>query len=100
MSTTMDEKIFDRIRQDISGHDVVLYDFATLAPGIHVSGNVVCEEGAYIGTGTNILPRMRIGAWSIAGAGSLINADVSPDTTVVGVPAKIIETRRAGWQHT
>ncbi len=25
MSTTMDEKIFDRIRQDISGHDVVLY---------------------------------------------------------------------------
>src|SRR4051812_20639799 len=31
------------------GHDAVLQDFVTLAPGVHVSGWVRLERGAYVG---------------------------------------------------
>ena len=33
------------------GHDAVLGDFTTLAPGVHVSGWVLTGERVYIGTG-------------------------------------------------
>lgn len=80
------------------GHDAVFEDFATLAPGIHVSGNVLSEEGCYVGTGANIVPNMRIGAWSTIGAGAVVTEDVPPNSTVVGVPGRVIRTRPAGWQ--
>ena len=39
------------------GHDVVIEDYVTIAPGVNVSGNVVIEEGANIGTGSAIIER-------------------------------------------
>jgi len=80
------------------GHDVVIEDFVTLAPGVHVSGNVTLRQGCYIGTGANIIDKIEIGAWSIVGAGSTIVKDVPKNTTVVGVPGKVIKTRPDGWQ--
>jgi sugar O-acyltransferase (sialic acid O-acetyltransferase NeuD family) len=82
------------------GHDVIIEDFATLGPGVHVSGNVVLGEGCYIGTGANIIEKKQIGAWSIVGAGSTIVTDVLKNTTVVGVPGKVISTRLDGWHLT
>jgi len=79
------------------GHDAVLHDYTTLAPGVHISGNVVLQEGCYIGTGANIIEKKTIGAWSIVGAGSTITKDVPPNTTVVGVPGRVIKTRPEGW---
>jgi len=79
------------------GHDAVLDDLVTLAPGVHVSGLVTLSKGCYIGTGANIIDRVHIGEWSIVGAGSTIIRDVPPNTTVVGVPGRVIETREAGW---
>ena len=81
------------------GHDVVMADFVTLAPGVHVSGWVTLEEGCYVGTGANIIERNTIGAWSIVGAGSTIIRDVPKNTTVVGTPGNVIKTREDGWQH-
>ena len=80
------------------GHDVVFEDFATTAPGVHVSGGVIFEEGSYAGTGVNIIEQKRIGTWSIIGAGSTVIHDVPPNTTAVGQPARVVETRDAGWQ--
>jgi sugar O-acyltransferase (sialic acid O-acetyltransferase NeuD family) len=79
------------------GHDVVLEDFATLAPGVHVSGNVRAGTGCYVGTGANIIEKKQLGAWSIVGAGSMIVEDVPANSTVVGVPGKVIKTRKDGW---
>jgi sugar O-acyltransferase (sialic acid O-acetyltransferase NeuD family) len=79
------------------GHDVVFQDYATVAPGVHISGNVTLEEGCYIGTGANLIEKINIGAWSIVGAGSTITKTVPANTTVVGVPGKIIKERSAGW---
>lgn len=79
------------------GHDAVLEDYATLAPGVHVSGNVTLGEGAHVGTGANILEKKKIGAWSVVGAGSVVTGDVPPNTTLVGVPGKVVKTRPEGW---
>lgn len=79
------------------GHDAVLMDFATLAPGVHVSGNVVLGHGCYVGTGVNFREKLQVGEWSIVGAGSTVVHDVPPNTTVVGVPGSVIKVRKSGW---
>jgi sugar O-acyltransferase (sialic acid O-acetyltransferase NeuD family) len=75
------------------GHDVVAEDFATLAPGVHVSGCVHLERGAYIGTGATIVNGtpgrpIVIGAGATVGAGACVVKSVPPGVTVVGVPAR------------
>lgn len=82
------------------GHDAVIEDYGTLAPGVHVSGIVTVREGAYIGTGANIIQSKTVGEWSVVGAGSTVVKDVPPNTTAVGVPAKVIKERPAGWHLT
>lgn len=78
-------------------HDVILGDYATISPGVHLAGNVEVEEGAYVGLGATVIQRRRIGAWSIVGAGATVIDDVPRDTTVVGVPARVVTTRDPGW---
>ncbi|MEW6380704.1 MAG: acetyltransferase [bacterium] len=77
------------------GHDVVIEDFVSLMPGVNVSGNVVLEEGCYLGTGCKIIQGKRIGKWAIVGAGAVVIHDVPPYSTVAGVPATVIKTRQA-----
>lgn len=75
------------------GHDVVMDDFVTLAPGVHVSGCVRIERGAYLGTGASVIngtsdTPLVIGAGATVGAGAVVTRHVGPGVTVVGVPAK------------
>lgn len=79
-------------------HDDVLEDFVLVAPGAAVSGNVRVEMGADIGTNSAILQGLRIGAWSIIGGGAVVREDVPANTTVVGVPARVVKTRPNDWQ--
>ena len=79
------------------GHDVILQDFVTLSPGVHVSGNVTLGTGCFVGTGANFIEKLNIGAWTVIGAGSVIVGEVPADTTVVGIPGKIIKVKEPGW---
>jgi sugar O-acyltransferase (sialic acid O-acetyltransferase NeuD family) len=79
------------------GHDGVLGDFATTAPGVNLSGNVTLGEGAYVGAGANVIEKVSVGRWSIVGAGSTVIRDVPPNTTCVGTPATAIKERPDGW---
>ena len=81
------------------GENTFIRDFVTLSPGVNISGDVIIGTGAFIGTGTNIIENVQIGEWSVIGAGSTIISDVPPNTTVVGVPGKVIKTREAGWHR-
>jgi sugar O-acyltransferase (sialic acid O-acetyltransferase NeuD family) len=80
-------------------HDVVIDDFVTLSPGVNIAGNVSLNQGCYIGIGATVIEKMNIGSWSIVGAGATVISNVPRNTTVVGTPNKIIETRQEGWQH-
>ena len=77
------------------GHDVHLGDFATLAPGVHVSGCVHVGKRAYIGTGAVLINGtpsrpLVVGDDAVVGAGACVVRDVPAGATVVGVPAKEI----------
>jgi sugar O-acyltransferase (sialic acid O-acetyltransferase NeuD family) len=80
------------------GHDAVLEDLVTVAPGVNVSGNVRIGTGTDVGTGSSIIQGISIGPWSVVGAGSVVVRDLPRDVTAVGVPARVIKTRDEGWQ--
>ena len=62
-----------------------------IAPGAHLGGEVVVEEGALVGIGATIVPRTTIGAWAAVGAGAVVVETVPAGVTVVGVPAKPLQ---------
>lgn len=68
-------------------HHNQVKDFVHIAPGVHTGGEVEIEEGAFIGIGSQILPSIKIGAWSMVGAGSTVINNVEYNQTVYGTPA-------------
>lgn len=75
------------------GHDVIMGDYTTLAPGVHVSGWVHFGQRVYVGTGAVIINGTRekplvVGDDAIIGAAACVVKSVASNTTVVGVPAK------------
>jgi serine O-acetyltransferase len=52
---------------------------------------VTVEELAFIGMGAKVLQCLTIGARCTIGAGSVVRSDVPPDSTAVGVPARIVK---------
>jgi sugar O-acyltransferase (sialic acid O-acetyltransferase NeuD family) len=78
------------------GHDVIMGDYATLAPGVHVSGCVHIGERVYIGTGAVIINGTEehplvIEDDAVIGAGACVTRSISAGLTVVGVPAKPLQ---------
>lgn len=80
-------------------HDCVIESFAYLAPGARVTGKVTIGEGCYVGAGAVIGDGRKVGAWSTIGAGAVVLDDVPGNATVVGVPARVVKTKAAGWQR-
>jgi len=78
------------------GHDVILGDYTTLAPGVHVSGRVHCGQRVYIGTGAVIIngepdAPLVIGDDAVIGAAACVTKSVPSSVTVVGVPARPLQ---------
>ena len=76
-------------------HDARLGDFATLSPGVHVSGWVTIGSRAFIGTGAVIkngssAHPLVIGNDAVIGAGACVISNVEPYTKMAGVPARPI----------
>ena len=79
------------------GHDCTIEDYVTVAPGANVGGATHLGRGAFIGAGAVVLPHRRVGNWSIVTAGAVVTADVPDNSTVAGVPAKIVAQRPPDW---
>ena len=80
------------------GHDVVMGDYTTCAPGVHVSGCVKFGKRVYVGTGAVIINGTEehplvIEDDVVIGAGACVTKSVSSGLTVVGVPAKPLPNR-------
>lgn len=73
------------------GHDAKIADFVTVYPSVNISGNVIVDEGAELGTGTQIIQEKKIGNNTIVGAGSVVVKDLPDNCTAIGSPAKPIK---------
>lgn len=78
------------------GHDVICEDFVNIAPGANISGNVHIEAGCWVGTGAainqgDIVTKLRIGANTTIGSGSVVVKPCDHDAVYVGIPAKRIK---------
>lgn len=79
-------------------HDCVIGDFVTFAPGVKCNGNIHIQDHAYIGAGAMIKQGspgqpLVIGHGAIVGMGAVVTKSVPAGVTVVGNPARIVESR-------
>jgi acetyltransferase-like isoleucine patch superfamily enzyme len=84
----------------------VLADDVFLAPGVSLANDIhpgcafsarcmrgpTLEQGVQVGVNVTILPYVRVGAYSLLGAGAVVTADVPPRSVVVGNPGRVIRT--------
>ena len=76
----------------IVGDDVTMYQGVTLGGTGKQQGKrhpTICNN-VYVGNNANVLGNVTVGENSRVGAGSVVLADVPPNSTVVGVPAHIV----------
>lgn len=79
------------------GHDCIIADFVSVMPGANVSGNVRIAKKAFIGSGCVVLQgsneqKLVIGEGAIIGAGAVVTKSVATNRTVVGVPAREVDS--------
>ncbi|MDM8553324.1 acetyltransferase [Desulfococcaceae bacterium HSG7] len=80
------------------GHDVIMGDYTTLAPGVHVSGWVHFGKRVYVGTGAVIIngteeKPLSIGDDAVIGAGACVTKSVPPFETWGGGTCKTSEKK-------
>jgi acetyltransferase-like isoleucine patch superfamily enzyme len=71
-------------------HDCVIDSHVHIAPGCCLAGAARVGEGSFLGIGCRILPDRNVGRWCVVGAGAVVIRDVKDNTTVAGVPARIL----------
>jgi serine O-acetyltransferase len=77
----------------IIGDDVLIYQQVTLG-GVSLNQgkrHPTLENNVVIGAGAKILGNITIGANSKVGANSVVVKDVPPDSTAIGIPARVIQ---------
>jgi serine acetyltransferase len=70
------------------GHETRIGKSCVVNPTVNLSGGVTLEQEVLVGTGAQVLQYIRVGAGATIGAGAVVNKDVLPHETVVGIPAK------------
>ncbi len=76
----------------IVDHESMIGTAVHVCPGARLAGRVTVESGAFVGIGSTVIQSLRIGYESVVGAGAVVTENVEPMTTVVGVPARTIES--------
>ena len=72
-------------------HDCILHDGVHICPGVNLAGNVEIGRLTWIGIGSSVIERIKIGEAVVVGAGSVVINDILDKKTVAGNPAKPIK---------
>jgi sugar O-acyltransferase (sialic acid O-acetyltransferase NeuD family) len=73
------------------GHDAEMGDYVSVMRYCDITGYVVLEKGAYLGTSVSIIPGVRVGAYAYVCAGSVVFGDVKANAVVIGNPARQVK---------
>jgi sugar O-acyltransferase (sialic acid O-acetyltransferase NeuD family) len=71
-------------------HECIIKDYAHIAPGAVLAGNVTVGERSFIGAGAVVKQGIIIGKNVVIGAGAVIIRDIEDNTKVVGNPQRIL----------
>ena len=76
----------------VIGNNCLLYQGSTLGGTgkQHGKRHPTLEENVVVGAGAKVLGAITVGANTRIGAGSVVLRDVAPDSTVVGIPGRVI----------
>ena len=76
-------------------HGVINNDGQSRGGGVKIAenkGSIEVFDNVFIGSGTIILPGVKIGPNAIIGAGSIVNRDIPENSVCVGNPARKVGT--------
>jgi maltose O-acetyltransferase len=71
-------------------HDIDM--LGTNSAGKGSGGDVLIDDGVWIGANSTIMPGVKIGKKAVIGAGSIVNKDIPPYCVAVGNPCRPIKT--------
>jgi len=72
-------------------HDCNLMEGAHISPGVHLAGGVDVGRLSWVGIGSIVKDKMKIGDNCIVGAGSLVLDNIQDNMIAFGAPAKVIK---------
>lgn len=75
-------------------HDCVVGEHSYLSPRVTLCGGVKIGARVFIGAGATVLPNVMIGDGATIAAGAVVTEDVGANRTVMGVPAKVVDSSR------
>lgn len=73
-------------------HDCNVSDYVHISPKATLCGNVIVDEGSWIGAGAIIIPGVKIGKWCVIGAGSVVTKNIPDYSLAVGNKCEIIKS--------
>ena len=89
----------DRVKLDglvHIGHEAHLHEDVEITAGVTVAGFVEIGTHGYIGVGSAVKNRIKLGDNSLVGMGAVVLKDVDDDTVVVGNPGRFLKNRGGG----
>lgn len=73
------------------GHDTIIGDYFTTAPGCKVSGNCKIDDLVYLGTNSSVKQKINICSKVTVGMNSAVVKDITESGVYVGIPSKKLE---------
>jgi sugar O-acyltransferase (sialic acid O-acetyltransferase NeuD family) len=74
-------------------HDTVIGDYVEMSPGVKITGHGKIGNFCNIGTNATILPNTQLSDYVTVGAGAVVTKEVAEGLTVVGIPARQINSK-------
>lgn len=72
-------------------HDCILGEGVEVGPNATICGEVTIDDYSWVGAGSVILPKLKIGKNVIIGAGSVVTKNIPDNEVWVGNPAKFLK---------